>query len=314
MNPDEFCTSDQWSALTSAASHSQFAGVLGGFLITAIALLMDKNSRESVHTLALFSSAVLILMLDSFLFSMITGTQVPSDGNRRGICAIAWTQGAVSTGMLAAGATAFFGGLGWMLAGHAVKKVSEQEAEDAGAYSFLADLGGWLTFAATMTTTLILSETTVDYLHFMFGRRPDLWATGLIVTSAAIVILANFALVYIRTKTLRRSLADSSETTRLALRSIKVATVTTLALAVVASWLAVSLARFPQGWFTEPNIAFVVGVSILTFVMPTIVATAICYSVASTDEGFSMRGWRGTAGPGRTPASRGRQSPRSPQR
>jgi hypothetical protein len=253
---------------------------------------MDKNSRESVHTLALFSSAVLILMLDSFLFSLITGTQVPSDGDRRGICAIAWTQGAVSTGMLAAGATALFGGLGWMLASHAVKKVSEQEAEDAGAYSFLADLGGWLTFAATMTTTLILSETTIDYLHFMFGRRPDLWATGLIVTSAAVAIGANFALVHVRTRTLRKSLADTSEPTRLALRSIKVATVTLLGLAIVASWLAVSLARFPQGWLTEPNIGFVVAVAILTFVLPTIVATAICYSVASTDESFSIRGWR----------------------
>jgi hypothetical protein len=292
VNPDEFCTSDQWSALTSAASYSQFAGVLGGFLITAIALLMDKNSRESVHTLALFSSAVLILMLDSFLFSLITGTQVPADGDRRGICAIAWTQGAVSTGMLAAGATALFGGLGWMLAGHAVKKISEQDAEDAGAYSFLADLGGWLTFAAMMTTTLILSETTIDYLHFMLGRRPDLWATGLIVISAAIVILANFALVHIRTKTLRKSLADTSEPTRLALRSIKVATVTTLGLAIMASWLAVSLARFPQSWLTGPNIGFVVFVVILTYVLPTVVATAICYSVASTDEQLAIRGRR----------------------
>ena len=292
MNPDEFCTSDRWSALTSAASHSQFAGVLGGFLITAIALLMDRNSRESIHTLALFSSAVLILMLDSFLFSLITGTQVPSDGDRRGICAIAWTQGAVSTGMLAAGATALFGGLGWMLASHAVKKISEQDAEDAGAYSFLADLGGWLTFAAMMTTTLILSETTIDYLHFMFGRSPDLWVTGVIIVSAAIVILANFALVYVRTKTLRKSLADTSEPTRLALRSIKVATVTTLGLAIVASWLAVSLARFPQGWLTEPNIGFVVFVVALTYVLPTVVATAICYSVASTDERLAIRGRR----------------------
>jgi len=292
VNPDEFCTSDRWSALTSAASHSQFAGVLGGFLITAIALLMDRNSRESIHTLALFSSAVLILMLDSFLFSLITGTQVPSDGDRRGICAIAWTQGAVSTGMLAAGATALFGGLGWMLASHAVKKISEQDAEDAGAYSFLADLGGWLTFAAMMTTTLILSETTIDYLHFMFGRSPDLWVTGVIIVSAAIVILANFALVYVRTKTLRKSLADTSEPTRLALRSIKVATVTTLGLAIVASWLAVSLARFPQGWLTEPNIGFVVFVVALTYVLPTVVATAICYSVASTDERLAIRGRR----------------------
>ncbi|MDX1887840.1 MULTISPECIES: hypothetical protein [Mycolicibacterium] len=160
------------------------------------------------------------------------------------------------------------------------------------AYGFLADLGGWLTFAAMMTTTLILSETTIDYLHFLFGRSPDLWATGLIIVSAAIVILANFALVYIRTRNLRKSLADPSEPTRLALRSIKVPTVTTLGLAIIASWLAVSLARFPQSWLTEPNIAFVVFVVILTYVLPTVVATAICYSVASTDERLAIRGWR----------------------
>jgi hypothetical protein len=284
VNPDELCTSDQWSVLSSAASHSQFAGVLGGFLITAIALLMDKKSRESIHTLALFSSAVLILMLSSFVFSLITGNQVPAEGDARGICAIAWTQGAVSTGMLAAGATAFFGGLGWMLASHAVNRVSEQDPEDVGAYCFLADLGGWLTFAAAMTTTLILSETAVDYLHFMYGRRPEIWVTGIIITTAALVIIADFVLVYVRTKTLRRSLADSAAPTRLALRSIKVATIATVILAVGASWLAVSLARIPKGWLTDPNTGLVAFVLLLTFALPTIVATAICYSVASTDE------------------------------
>jgi hypothetical protein len=295
VNPDELCTSDQWSVLSSAASHSQFAGVLGGFLITAIALLMDKKSRESIHTLALFSSAVLILMLASFLFSLITGNQVPAEGDARGICAIAWTQGAASTGMLAAGANALFGGLGWMLASHAVNRVSEQDPEDVGAYCFLADLGGWLTFAAAMTTTLILSETAVDYLHFMFSRRPELWVTGLIITAAALVIITCFVLVYVRTKTLRKSLADSDAPTRLALRSIKVATIATVILAIGASWLAVSLARIPKDWLTEPNAGVVGFVLILTFVLPTIVATAICYSVASTDERPIITGLRGTA-------------------
>lgn len=295
MNPDEFCTSDQWSVLSSAASDSQFAGVLGGFLITAIALLMDKKGRESIHTLALFSSAVLILMLASFLFSLITGNQVPSQGDARGICAIAWTQGALSKGMLAAGATAFFGGLGWMLASHAVNRVSEQDAEEVGAYCFLADLGGWLTFAAAMAATLILSETAIDYLHFMYGRRPELWVTGAIVAAAAVVIVVSFALVYVRTKALRRSLADSDAPTRLALRSIKVATITTVVLAVAASWLAVSLARIPKSWLTEPNTGVVAFVLILTFVVPTIVATAICYSVASTDERPAVRGRPGAA-------------------
>lgn len=299
MNPDEFCTSDQWSALSSAASHSQFAGVLGGFLITAIALLMDKKSRESIHTLALFSSAVLILMLSSFLFSLITGNQVPAEGDARGICAIAWTQGALSTGMLAAGATALFGGLGWMLASHAVSRVSEQDPEDVGAYCFLADLGGWLTFAAAMTTTLILSETAIDYLHFMYGRRPDIWVTGIIIATAALVIVADFVLVYVRTKTLRRSLADSGAPTRLALRSIKVATIATVILAIGASWLSVSLARIPKTWLTDPAAGLIAFVLTLTFVLPTIVSTAICYSVASTDERASIRGARAKTAPRR---------------
>ncbi|MGZ6781002.1 MAG: hypothetical protein ACXVGO_18665, partial [Mycobacterium sp.] len=255
-----------------------------GFLITAIALLFDRNSREGVHTLALFSSAVLILMLDSFLFSLITGSQVPADGDRSGICAIAWTQSAVSTGMLAAGATALFGGLGWMLATHAVNKATASDADDVRSYSFLADLGGWLTFAAAMTTTLILSETAIDYLHFMFARRPDFWLVSLITTSAAVVIVIDFVVIYFRTAALRKSLADPSEQTHLALRSIKVATVGIVVLAIVASWLAVSLSRFPKDWLTAPNTGLVVFVLLLTFVVPTVVSMAICYSVASTEK------------------------------
>jgi hypothetical protein len=283
MNPDSSCTSDQWSVLTSAASNSQLAGVLGGFLITAIALLFDRNSREGVHTLALFSSAVLILMLDSFLFSYITGTQ-PPDGDRRAICAMAWTQGALATGMLAAGTTGLFGGLGWMLASHAVNKVPKEDVNDIRAYSFLADLGGWLTFAAALATTLILSETTIDYLRFMFGRTPPLWVTGTIISFSAVVVLVDFGLVYVRTRTLNRSLADTSEPTRLELRSIKIATVCMVLLAVLASWVAVSMNRLPIEWLTGPNIAAVTFVAILTFLLPTVISTAICYSVPSTND------------------------------
>ncbi|OBI81262.1 hypothetical protein [Mycobacterium sp. E740] len=283
MNPDEFCTSDQWSVLSSASSNSQLAGVLGGFLITAIALLFDKNSREGVHTLALFSSAVLVLMLDSFLFSLITGTQVP-DGDRRVTCAIAWTQGAVSTGMLAAGATALFGGLGWMLASHAVNKVTDQSPDDVRAYCFLAELGGWLTFAAAMTTTLIVSETSIDYLRFMLGHRPAPWIEGGIIAGCAVFVVVDFALVFVRTRALRKSLSDTAAPTVLELRSIKVATVGTVLLGIVGSWLAVSLARVPEGWLTAPDTGIVVGVLILTLVLPTVISTAICYSVASTDD------------------------------
>ncbi|MGE0219301.1 hypothetical protein [Mycolicibacterium sp.] len=263
--------------------------MLGGFLITAIALLFDRKGREGVHTLALFASAVLILMLDSFVFSVMTGTQVPSGPAGEGVCAIGWTQGALSTGMLAAGAAALFGGLGWMLATHAVNRVSGEDTDDASAYRFLAGLGGWITFAAAMAATLILSETTIDYLRFMTDGRTPAWLVAAITTTSAIAVLVDFALVYLRTRVLRKSLSDNSEGTQLALRSIKVATVGLVVLAIGATWLAVSLARLPKPWLTEPNVGVLIVVAALTFAVPTGVATAICNSVASTED----RGWRG---------------------
>ncbi|ADT99713.1 hypothetical protein [Mycolicibacterium gilvum] len=283
MIPDELCTSDTWSPLAAAAGHSQLAGVLGGFLITAIALLFDRNSREGVHILALFSSAVLILMLDSFLFSLISGNQTPDAGERGAVCAISWTQTALATGMLAAGTTALFGGLGWMLAGHAVNRAGAADTDDIAAYSFLADLGGWLTFAAAMSSTLILSETTVDDLRAVYDRSPSDAVVAAITTTAALAVLVEFLLVYVRTRELRRSLASAAEQTRLALRSIKVATIGLVGLAVVAGWFALSVPRFPRGWLTEPNLAVVAVVVALAFAAPIFVATAICYSVASTD-------------------------------
>ncbi|OBI93030.1 hypothetical protein [Mycobacterium asiaticum] len=286
MNPDAFCTSDQWSGIAAASSTSQLAGVLGGFLITAIALVFDRSSREGAHTLALFASAVLILMLDSYLFSLISGTHPSDTGDRQSICAIAWTQGNLATGMLAAGTTGLFGGLGWMLASHAVNKTPKEDPSDISAYCFLGELGGWLTFGAAMTTTLIMSETSIDYLHSMLGHPPALWLTGSIATFCAAAILLDFVLVYIRTRTLSRSL-KTPEPTELALRSIKVATVGTLFLTVAASWLAVSVARLPVGWLTTPNRGFVGLVFVLSLLVPTVVSTAICYSVASTDEGLT---------------------------
>ena len=270
-----------WSPLLSAASYSQLAGVLGGFLIAAIALLFDRSTREGVHTLALFSSAVLVLMLDAFLFSLMTGNQVPDQGDRQVICTITWTQGAVSTGMLAAGTTTLFGGLGWMLASHAVNKMPNEDLRDVRAFSSPCRPGGWLTFAAAMVTTMIVSETSIDYVEFVLGPTSDRWATVLFVTLGTAAMVADFVLVYVRTKALRTSSANTSKPTHLALRSIKVATVCTVILAVAASFLAVGLPRLPDDMLTSPGLGIIVVLT-ATFVLPTVISTAICYSVAST--------------------------------
>lgn len=59
-----------------------------------------------------------------------------------------------------------------------------------------------------MTTTLIVAETSIDYLRFMWGHRPAVWVEGIIVFAAAAFVLADFVLAYLRTRTLRNQGRD----------------------------------------------------------------------------------------------------------
>jgi hypothetical protein len=269
---DDFCSSDQWSMLASAATLSSLAAALGAFLVTAITLYLKGEVRESVHTMALFSSAVLILVLSAFVFSLVAGTTVTGGGDRRAVCAVAWTQGALATGMLAAGATALFGGLGWILAGHAATRLSEHTGDDDRGYAFLSRLGSWLTFAAAMSTTLLVSEISIDFLHFMFAGAAHRWLVGTIVVATALVVLSSLVFVGLRTR------SAAAEPTASTLRALKVATVGIVALGVVATWMAMTLARFPDGWLTAPSPATVCAVLLLAFALPGVIAVAICYS------------------------------------
>ena len=108
-----------------------------------------------------------------------------------------------------------------MLASHAVNKVTEEDPDDLRAFGFLASLGGWLTFASAMAMTLIISETTIDYLHLLYGQQPAPWAAGSITAAAGLIIPLDFVVVYRRTRVLHSSLLDAAQPTLLTLRSIK---------------------------------------------------------------------------------------------
>lgn len=81
---------------------------------------------------------------------------------------------------------------------------------------------------------------------------------------------------------LRRSLVNPSESTLLAMRSIRLATVSMLGLAILASALAGSASRIPDEWLTAPHIGVVITGIVVGFALPAMVSTAICYSVPST--------------------------------
>ena len=71
MALDVSCVSENvpWSIITSAATNSSLAAVLAGLLIATIAVLYVENKFEG-HTIALFAAGVVVLALDSYLFSL----------------------------------------------------------------------------------------------------------------------------------------------------------------------------------------------------------------------------------------------------
>ncbi|MEH3134847.1 MAG: hypothetical protein PGN30_07600 [Mycolicibacterium neoaurum] len=189
LNAD--CVSDdaRWSIIASASTNSALAGVLAGFLLAAIAVLYSDSTREKhANTLALFFTGVVVLALDSYLFSHVTGIK-PTDS---GIgCARAWTQGIAASGMLVVGGVALTAGLGWMLAHYA----------DQHSKRLVGVLGGVLTGSVVLVTTLLLVITTVQYLKAVID--PPAWLTLSAVVMALLPVALSGFEVTKRTLTVR---------------------------------------------------------------------------------------------------------------
>ena len=106
---------------------------------------------------------------------------------------------------------------------------------------FLASLGGWLTFASAMAMTLIISGTTIVTVglcgqHLRRGRRdPSTAVAGADHPAGLRGGLPTYACA-------AQLAAGCRQPTLLTLRSIKVAIISMLILAMAGSWLAMSLA------------------------------------------------------------------------
>lgn len=103
----EVCGNLDWSFLGSASSHSQFAGVLAGFVLAIMAVLLTQGGNEDKRALALtlFSAAFFVLGVDSVLFGIVAGDQ---------ICLRAQIEGLVASGLLTLGAALTLAGLAWL--------------------------------------------------------------------------------------------------------------------------------------------------------------------------------------------------------
>lgn len=103
----EVCGNLDWTFLGAAASHSQFAGVLAGFVLAIMGILLARDGSNTKRALALtlFSAAFFVLAVDSVLFGVIAGERT---------CMRAHTEGLVASGLLALGAALALAGMAWL--------------------------------------------------------------------------------------------------------------------------------------------------------------------------------------------------------
>lgn len=68
---DSWCVTgdSSWSIMTAASTNSSLAAVVSGLLIATIAVMFTR--RREQHTIALFATGVVVLALDSYMFSHV---------------------------------------------------------------------------------------------------------------------------------------------------------------------------------------------------------------------------------------------------
>jgi hypothetical protein len=70
------CSPTVWSAVSSALANATLAGVLAGFMLNGIVMLLGGKSVRSpgyVQAACLLFAAFVALGLDSYLFGLVTG-------------------------------------------------------------------------------------------------------------------------------------------------------------------------------------------------------------------------------------------------
>lgn len=124
------CSPTGWSAVTSAMANATLAGVLAGFMINALILLLSNKPDASnqlryityVQSASLLFAAFVALGLDSYLFGLVTGESTAIAG-AFSTCRRAWTEAMFAAGLLGVGAVAVIAGFVFLFAAYSIHQV-----------------------------------------------------------------------------------------------------------------------------------------------------------------------------------------------
>jgi hypothetical protein len=174
------CSDAGWSAVTSAGANTALAGVLAGFMLNGIVVMLSSQMRDigKVRALSLLFAAFVALGLDSYLFGMVSGDSS---------CQRAWTEAMLAAGLLGVGAVAIISGFGLLVAEYVTTADSEPTA-------LLTTLFNWLRAGTALVVLGLLNMTSWNYLSAVLGSHVPGYAKDLLwsylgIGAAALVIL-----------------------------------------------------------------------------------------------------------------------------
>jgi len=164
--------------VTSAQANATLAGVLAGFMLNGIIVLLSRNLEtfRQVRALGLLFAAFVALGLDSYLFGLVTGDSV---------CGRAWTEAMLAAGLLGMGAVAIIAGFGLLVAEYVPR--GEERAESV---KMLQVLFNVLRAGVAAVVLALLFMTSWNYLYAVRGNSVPTWAKLCLAAYVAVGFLA----------------------------------------------------------------------------------------------------------------------------
>jgi hypothetical protein len=161
------CANAGWSAVTSAQANATLAGVLAGFMLNGIVVLLSRMMTEfaKVRTLALLFTAFVALGLDSYLFGLVTGDSS---------CRRAWSEAMLAAGLLGMGAVAIIAGFGFLVAEYVPTRGNPESVR------MVKTLFNALRGGVALVVLTVLWMTSWNYLYAALGNGVPTFAKALL--------------------------------------------------------------------------------------------------------------------------------------
>ena len=167
-------------------ANATLAGVLAGFMINALILLLSNKPKASnqlgyvtyVQSAALLFAAFVALGLDSYLFGLVTGESTAITGTFS-TCRRAWTEAMFAAGLLAVGAVAVIAGFVFLFAAYSVHQVEK--------------MCNFLRPGVALVVLILLYTTAWNYLFAVFQGHIPYWVSFayiiFVIIGASIVLV-----------------------------------------------------------------------------------------------------------------------------